>query len=253
MTTVVAAFDVDGTLTTVTASCRSSTRSSAAGRVAGCGCATRCALLGRAVLHRDRDGLKAVGDARPCSRATVRPPSSRPGRAFAGVVADSWLRPDTSARLRWHQRAGPRVVLVSASLGAYLRAAGRDARRRRRAVRPSCVVGADGRFTGGLRPELPRPRRRCVRLRAWLADQRPRRRRAVGVRRLGRRHAMLAVADHPFRRGGTPLGRGAGGPHDPRPGPRGAAEAVGQERARVRCAGRGRRARPTEPARAGRC
>ena len=47
------------------------------------------------------------------------------GEAFAAMVAGSWLRPDTLARLRWHQQRGHRVVLVSASLAPYLHPLGR--------------------------------------------------------------------------------------------------------------------------------
>jgi phosphatidylglycerophosphatase C len=43
------------------------------------------------------------------------------GEQFAQYVLVNWLRPDTLRRLRWHQQAGHRIVLVSASLSAYLR------------------------------------------------------------------------------------------------------------------------------------
>ena len=43
------------------------------------------------------------------------------GEQFAQYVLVNWLRPDTLRRLRWHQRNGHRIVLVSASLAAYLR------------------------------------------------------------------------------------------------------------------------------------
>ena len=47
------------------------------------------------------------------------------GESFADYVASRWLRTDTVERLRWHQRAGHRIVLVSASLSPYLRPLGR--------------------------------------------------------------------------------------------------------------------------------
>ncbi len=42
------------------------------------------------------------------------------GEQFAQYVLVNWLRPDTLRRLQWHQRAGHRTVIVSASLAAYL-------------------------------------------------------------------------------------------------------------------------------------
>ena len=44
---------------------------------------------------------------------------------ITGHLDDSWLRADTVSRLRWHQRMGHRIVLVSASLSPYLRPLGR--------------------------------------------------------------------------------------------------------------------------------
>ena len=42
------------------------------------------------------------------------------GRAHAHDTYANWMRPDTLARLRWHQSQGHPTALVSASLGAYL-------------------------------------------------------------------------------------------------------------------------------------
>ena len=43
------------------------------------------------------------------------------GEQFAQYVLVNWLRHDTLRRLRWHQSSGHRIVIVSASLAAYLR------------------------------------------------------------------------------------------------------------------------------------
>jgi HAD superfamily hydrolase (TIGR01490 family) len=51
--------------------------------------------------------------------------ASREAEAAAQRTADaverSLIRPDTAARLRWHQREGHRVIVVSASFEAYVR------------------------------------------------------------------------------------------------------------------------------------
>ncbi|HRE03597.1 MAG TPA: HAD-IB family hydrolase, partial [Ilumatobacteraceae bacterium] len=77
------------------------------------------------------------------------------------------LRPDTSARLAWHQRQGHQVVLVSASLGAYLRPLaerlGLDG-----VLCTDGVVGADGRYTGDLRDGNCRGPEKQRRLAEWM-------------------------------------------------------------------------------------
>lgn len=118
----VAAFDVDGTLTV-----RDCVRPFLL-RVGGWGGVV--AALGRkplaafgAAARRDRDRFKELlvgGVLRGRKVAHVE----ELGEQFADEVHHGWLRPDTLARLRWHQRMGHRIVLVSASLGPYLRPLG---------------------------------------------------------------------------------------------------------------------------------
>lgn len=163
----VAAFDVDGTLT-VRDCVRPFLR-----RVGG----TRGLLaafwrrpLGTVVaaVRRDRDRLKEIfvgGVLRGRAVSTVE----TAGEAFAAQVAGSWLRPDTLARLRWHQQRGHRVVLVSASLGPYLHPLGR-------------LLGVDGvlcaeprrsgeTFADGLAGSNCRRAEKVRRLDAWLVDR----------------------------------------------------------------------------------
>ena len=115
---VVAAFDVDGTLTV----------SDCVGpflRRLGGFHGILLAALRRPIatvvglLRRDRDRLKEVfvgGVYRGRSVEEVR----AAGREFARHVEGTMLRHDTRARLHWHQAQGHRTVLVSASLRAYL-------------------------------------------------------------------------------------------------------------------------------------
>ncbi len=118
MSISVAAFDVDNTLTVrdcVVPFMRS---------VAGVGRLARVVFsdIGqtiRSIRKRDRDSLKikfvegvfAGRDAREVEALGIQ---------FASKVAHGWLRGDVAARMRWHQDQDHVVVLVSASLGAYL-------------------------------------------------------------------------------------------------------------------------------------
>ena len=116
---VVAAFDVDGTLTT--RDCVRPFLERAVGRRR-----LIISLLRRplatvvAAARRDRDRFKEiiVGGS---LRGKVIIEVEAIGEQIAQFVLVNWLRPDTLRRLRWHQRAGHRTVLVSASLAAYLR------------------------------------------------------------------------------------------------------------------------------------
>ncbi len=116
---VIAAFDVDGTLTT--RDCVRPFLERVAGRRR-----LATSLLRRplativATARRDRDRFKEIivgGSLRGKLVAEVE----TIGEQFAQYVLVNWLRPDTLRRLRWHQQSGHRTVLVSASLAAYLR------------------------------------------------------------------------------------------------------------------------------------
>ncbi|CAN5543155.1 HAD-IB family hydrolase [soil metagenome] len=165
--TEVAAFDVDGTLTV-----RDCVRPFLV-RVAGWPGISR-AVLDRplaaltAAARRDRDRLKELivgGVLRGRNIAQVE----ALGELFAEQVHDGWLRADMVARLRWHQRAGHRIVLVSASLGPYLRPLGRR-------LGVDDVLCAEPKRTGekfadGLAGGNCRAAEKVRRLDAWLLDR----------------------------------------------------------------------------------
>ncbi|MFZ9481527.1 MAG: HAD-IB family hydrolase, partial [Ilumatobacteraceae bacterium] len=76
-------------------------------------------------LEGGGSGNEVVHGEPEAEQAEPREHVERLGESFAERVAAAWLRADTLARLRWHQSRGDRTVLVSASLGQYLRPLGR--------------------------------------------------------------------------------------------------------------------------------
>jgi phosphatidylglycerophosphatase C len=119
----VAAFDVDGTLTVRDCVKPFLLRVGGWTGVTAALARKPTASMGAAV-RRDRDRFKELlvgGVLRGRKVAQVE----RLGEEFAEEVAADWLRADTVARLRWHQRMGHRIVLVSASLSPYLKPLGR--------------------------------------------------------------------------------------------------------------------------------
>ena len=170
MSDVVAAFDVDRTLTT---------RDTFAPFLREAGGAFRFAVASAAVAPRvvlvligraNRDDVKR----RMVRRLLAGRPLSeieRFGAAHARRIEQRWLRTDTAARLRWHQREGHRTVLVSASLRAYL-------------VPLGAALGVDGvlctdlavdgdRVTGELAGENCRGPEKAARLLAWAGGRKP--------------------------------------------------------------------------------
>ncbi len=115
---IVAAFDVDGTLTTRDCVVPFLRRAVGTGHVARA-LARRPFALVAALARRDRDGVKELAMSafagRPADEMTTQ------GERFAAHVEEQWLRSDSLARLGWHRRQGHQIVLVSASLDVYLR------------------------------------------------------------------------------------------------------------------------------------
>ena len=114
----VAAFDVDGTLTTRDCVVPFMRRVTGARRIA-----TRLGVRPDRALptlvRRDRDRLKSLAAAaafRGLSDESVR----RQAEPFARHVHDHWLRPDVLDVFRRHGDDGHRRVLVSASFAVYL-------------------------------------------------------------------------------------------------------------------------------------
>ncbi len=122
-----------------------------------------------ALARRDRDRIKAVA-IRAVLAGRSRDTVESIGAEFAGTIRDRWMRADTGKRLEWHQRMGHRVVLVSASLGPYLRPIGSmlgvDG-----VLCCEAAVAADGRYSGALIDGNCRGPEKVRRLRLWLAER----------------------------------------------------------------------------------
>ena len=162
---VVAAFDVDGTLTT--GDCVTPFLRRAAGRRLWTTLLRHPLALAAAAARRDRDRLKELA----CSalRGSESTEIEHLGEVFAREVGAGRLRDDTVARLRRHRELGHTVILASASLDPYLvplgRSLGVDA--------VVCTVlerGKDGRLTGRLVGANCRGAEKARRVRGWLQE-----------------------------------------------------------------------------------
>ena len=120
------------------------------------------------------------------------------GRAYVPTLVDQ-LRPAMVERLDWHRTEGHAIVIVSASLGAYLRPLAEhlalDA-----ALAVELVADAEGILTGEVVGQLnTRGPEKVARLRAW-ADQRYGPAGELELWAYGDSagdEALLAAADHP--------------------------------------------------------
>jgi phosphatidylglycerophosphatase C len=117
--TRVAAFDVDGTLTT--RDCVVPFMRRVAGTPHLVGEMLRSpGVLVSATARRDRDALKAAGASAAFGGRDIVGVQAE-ADAFARSVFSDRLRSDVLASMRRHQQAGESVVLVSASFELYLR------------------------------------------------------------------------------------------------------------------------------------
>jgi phosphatidylglycerophosphatase C len=90
------------------------------------------------------------------------------GRHYAEHVV-ALLRPDTMARLAWHRSEQHELVIVSASLVAYLVPFG-AAHGFHHVIAVELAADAHGRLTGELAAPNVRGPEKAVRLRAWLSE-----------------------------------------------------------------------------------
>ena len=166
MNVTVAAFDVDNTLTVrdcVVPFMKSVGGVSRLSKVLFSDLGTTFQSIGR----RDRDSLKLKFVEGIFAGKNSREVESL-GIQFASKVADKWLRSDVATRMRWHQEQGHVVILVSASLGAYLHPLGDllevDA------VLCTELEEKDGLLTGKLVGQNCRGREKASRVQKWCQD-----------------------------------------------------------------------------------
>jgi len=191
----IAAFDVDGTLTT--RDCVVPFMRAVNGTVrTAAGLAFKAPRLVASLMRRDRDAVKALAAQVVFARRPISDVAER-GRRFADEVFRSGLRPDALVLLREHQACGHEVVLVSASFGVYLRPLG-ERLGADGVLGTELVVDEAGCCTGALDGGNCRGEEKVVRLRTWL----DRRHGGQGVELWAYGdspgdHPLLAAADHP--------------------------------------------------------
>lgn len=164
--TVIAAFDVDKTLTT--RDCVVPFLRLVGGRRLVGRLVIAMPSLALALVSRDRDRVKAIA-----ARAAVRGRSEAAvddvARRFADRVWRDRMRPDTVGRLRWHVERGHQVVLVSASFRNYLEPLAEQLGVQ--AVLATELEVVDGVCTGRLRGPNCRASVKAERLRAWIDER----------------------------------------------------------------------------------
>lgn len=167
--TGVAAFDVDGTLTSRDCVVPFMRAVNGALRTVA-GLAIQTHRLVPALVRRDRDAIKALSSEVVFAGRAIADVDAE-GVIFSDMVMESWIRPDALVRLRDHQARGHDVVLVSASFGAYLRPLG-ERLGVTAVICTELVADQAGCCTGALDGGNCRSDEKVVRLHAWLAEHR---------------------------------------------------------------------------------
>jgi phosphatidylglycerophosphatase C len=198
----VAAFDFDGTIirgdSFIPFLMLVAGRARVAAEVARLGPAIAWAAAGRG----ERDMVKATLVGR-VFRGVPADRVAQAGRAYAAELVKRRARPEMVERVRWHRDSGHELVLVSASLTAYLDPLG-ELLGFDQVFATRLAVGDDGRLTGELLGANVRGAEKAARITAWLAGE------DCELWAYGDSagdHAMLSIAHSPFlvrRRGMRP-------------------------------------------------
>ncbi|HLM17436.1 MAG TPA: HAD-IB family hydrolase [Acidimicrobiia bacterium] len=168
---VVAAFDFDGTLSTrdnFVPFLRRIAGTPATARAFATG-AGHVATAGRS--EWTRNGIKAAVLERLLSGRDVADLDDA-AHAFAADVVRRHLRAEALERADWHRTQGHRLVIVSASLAAYLRPIA-DQLCFDAVLATELERDADGRLTGRMQGLNVRGAEKAARLDAWIARELP--------------------------------------------------------------------------------
>jgi HAD superfamily hydrolase (TIGR01490 family) len=168
---VVAAFDFDGTLSPRDNFVPFLRRfaGNAATLAAFANGAVRISTRGRA--HWSRNAMKAeILESLVGGREVADLDDT--ARAFAGDVVARHLNAESLERADWHRTQGHRLVIVSASLAAYLRPIA-ERLRFDGVLATELEVGHDGRLTGRMDGENVRGPEKARRLDEWIAYECP--------------------------------------------------------------------------------
>ena len=163
----VAAFDVDGTITTRDCVVPFMRQITGARRIVS-RLGSRPDRLLPVLAGRDRDRLKALAAA-AAFRGKPYDELCAAGVAFADMVHGRWLRGDTLETLRRHRDHGDRTVFVSASFEVYLRPLA--ALLEVDDVLATRLEVHRGVLTGGLDGPNCRGPEKVARLHGWLGDR----------------------------------------------------------------------------------
>lgn len=193
----IAAFDFDGTLTYgdtvfpfLLRACGRRTVSRAVARVAPSAGRARLGRGPRDAHHRD---LTKAALLRELFGGQDAGWLAEQGRLYAETLSGQ-LRRQMVDQVRWHHAAGHELVIVSASLAAYLVPFAGD-HGFDHVIAVELEAGRDGRLTGALGSPNVRGPEKARRLRAWLADEEPDRLWAYGNSHGD--HELLAMATDP--------------------------------------------------------
>jgi phosphatidylglycerophosphatase C len=201
----IAAFDVDGTLTTADCVVPFLRRTVGTSTLVRRMLRTPVSLT-RAGVRRDRDALKAASAAATFRGLPIELVQAD-AQLFAREVHDRLLRPEVVQSLHDHAAAGHTVLLVSASFEVYLRPLA-ELLGAHDVLAVRLEVGDDGILTGRLEGPNCRGPEKVVRLHDWL-DRHAGGRAAVHLTAYGDSRGdreLLADADeaHWFGRGVMP-------------------------------------------------
>jgi len=166
---VVAAFDFDGTLSTRDnfmpfLKLVAGTRAISGALTAG---ALSCGVRGTKAWKRDEIKAEVVRRLFTGRNAVAMDVLAR---GFADDVVRSYLRAETVEQADWHRTQGHELVIVSASLGMYLRPVA-ERLRFDAVLSTELEVGADGLLTGRLAGANVRGTEKARRLDDWIGDR----------------------------------------------------------------------------------